>query len=241
MEGFFIGTFYAWFLERWIRWSYFICEPPASSSLHVWRRPEAWKIQTKEEICNLEPVPLRTVTELTLRKPTNLRKVEMTRGVEHVSKVPKEVKCKSLRGKVIYIHVQIIMRSQNYNLASKILDTKCNHKYVEKQNAYLSSWLLIWEIFLKQWAKDIISDSLSGTGDPLNLVIGIRVLTSGTFISVGLFFAHFVGETSKGDGVIVVPSIIRREGSQETVFNKDRTSIGKTIHSTHRPYGVFSL
>jgi hypothetical protein len=90
-------------------------------------------------IIYLEPVPLRTVTELTLRKPTNLPKVEMTRGVEHVSKVPKEVKCKSLRGKVIYIHVQIIMRSQNYNLASKILDTKCNHKYVEKQNAYLSS------------------------------------------------------------------------------------------------------
>lgn len=59
-----------------------------------------------------------------LRKPTNLPKVEMTRGVEHVSKVPKEVKCKSLRGKVIYIHVQIIMRSQNYNLASKTLDTK---------------------------------------------------------------------------------------------------------------------
>lgn len=71
-----------------------------------------------------ETVPLRTVTELTLRKPTNLPKVEMTRGMEHVSKVPKEVKCKSLRGKVIYIHVQIIMRSQNYNLASKTLDTK---------------------------------------------------------------------------------------------------------------------
>jgi hypothetical protein len=51
-----------------------------------------------------------------------------------------------------------------------------------------------------------------------------------------------VGETSKGDGVIIVPSIIRREGSQETVFNKDRTSIGKTIHSTHRPLlGVFPL
>jgi hypothetical protein len=186
-----------------------------------------------------EIVPLRTVTELTLRKPTNLPKVEMTRGVEHVSKVPKEVKSKSLRGKVIYIHVQIIMRSQNYNLASKILDTKCNHKYVEKQNAYLSSWLLIWEIFLKQWAKDIISDSLSGTGDPLNLAIGIRVLTSGTLISFGLFFAIFEGETSKGDGVIVVPSIIRREGSQETVFNKDRTSIGKTIHSTPRPLRGF--
>lgn len=214
-----------------------------------------WEIKTTELIGNNEPVPLRTVTELTLRKPTNLPKVEMTRGVEHVSKVPKEVKCKSLRGKVIYIHVQIIMPLQNYNLTSKILDTKCNHKYVEKQNAYLSSWLLIWEIFLKQWAKDIILDSLSGTGDPLNLAIGIRKLTLRTLISVGegstgptsgfsiltlvrvktenSFFANFEGETSKGDGVIVVPSIIRREGSQETVFNKDRTSIGKTIHSTH--------
>ena len=40
-----------------------------------------------------------------------------------------------------------------------------------------------------------------------------------------------MGETSKGgDGVIIVPSIIQREGSQETVFNKNRTSIGKTIH-----------
>jgi hypothetical protein len=97
------------------------------------------KINLTEVLIDNEIVPLRTVTELTLRKPTNLPKVEMTRGVEHVSKVPKEVKSKSLRGKVIYIHVQIIMRSQNYNLASKILDTKCNHKYVEKQNAYLSS------------------------------------------------------------------------------------------------------
>ena len=64
-------------------------------------------------------------------------------------------------------------------------------------------------------------------------------MTSGTLISFGLFFAIFEGETSKGDGVIVVPSIIRREGSQETVFNKDRTSIGKTIHSTPRPLRGF--
>src|SRR5262249_14322967 len=99
-----------------------------------------WEIKTRKLKSDLEPVPLRTVTELVLRKPTNLPDIEMIRGVEHVSKVLKEVKYKShLMGKVIYIHVLIIMLSQNYSLASKILDTKCNHKYVEKQNAYLSS------------------------------------------------------------------------------------------------------
>lgn len=88
---------------------------------------------------NLEPAPLRAVIELVLRKPINLPEVEITRGLEHVNKVPKDVKCKYPRGKVIYIHAQIIMPLQNYNLTSKTFGTKCNHKRVEKQNACFSS------------------------------------------------------------------------------------------------------
>ena len=88
-----------------------------------------------------------------------------------------------------YIFIKCKSSCRRYSSLSQSLaimkHTKCNHKYVEKQNAYLSSWLLIWEIFLKQWAKDIILDSLSGTGDPLNLAIGIRKLTLRTLINVG--------------------------------------------------------
>ena len=178
----------------------------------------------------VEPVPLRTITELLLCKPNNSPKVEMTRGPEHVIKALKRIKYKSSRGKVISIHVQIIMPSQNYNLASKILDTKCNHKYAEKRTVYLSSWLLIREIFLKQWAKDRISDSIIGTGDPLTpeaISEGIDIFKVLTLVTLLSTYAP------KGDGVTVVPSNIRREGSQETAFNKSRTSIKKTIPSTY--------
>ena len=102
----------------------------------------------------------------------------MTRGPEHVIKVLKDVKCKNLRGKVLFTHVQFIMPSQNYNLALKILVTERNHNYVEKRTAYLSSWLLIKENSLKQRAKGRISDSLLGTGDPLNPEKGISVLNT---------------------------------------------------------------
>jgi hypothetical protein len=72
-----------------------------------------------------------------------------------------------------------------------------------------------------------VGEGSSGPTSGFSILTLVRVKTENSF------FANFEGETSKGDGVIVVPSIIRREGSQETVFNKDRTSIGKTIHSTH--------
>lgn len=173
-------------------------------------------------LTGLKLASLRAVIELILRKPINLPEVEITRGVQHVNKVPKDVKCKYPRGKVIYIHAQIIMPLQNYNLTSKTLDTRCNHKCVEKQNACFSSWLLIRERFLKHWAKDIISDFIPGTGDPLSLVIGIRILT---------WRASIYGGAFKGDGVIIVLLINQKEGSQETVFNKNRTRIGNTIHS----------
>jgi hypothetical protein len=169
-----------------------------------------------------ELAPLRAVIELVLRKPINLPEVEITRGQEHVNKVSKDVKCKYPRGKVIYIHAQIIMPLQKYNLTSKTFDTKCNHKCVEKQIACFSSWLLIRERFLKHWAKDIISDSVLRTGDLLSLVIGIRILT---------WMASISGSAFKGDGVTIVLFLNQKEGLQETVFNKNRTSIGQTIHS----------
>nr|YP_010233341.1 NADH dehydrogenase subunit 4 [Auricularia heimuer]QSX43106.1 NADH dehydrogenase subunit 4 [Auricularia heimuer] len=209
----------------------------------------------------IEPVPLRTVTELALRKPNNLPAVEMTRGPEHVIKVLKDVKYKNLRGKVLFTHVQFIMPSQNYNLALKILVTKCNHNYVEKQTALLSSWLLIREKSLRQCAKGRISDSFIGTGDPLNLETGINTeaqsekiinflpLESSRKIFTLDGFAYFsqplglkgkgwcknikllANKTPKGDGVIVVPSVIRREGSQETVISNFRAGEGNTLHS----------
>jgi NADH:ubiquinone oxidoreductase subunit 4 (subunit M) len=100
-------------------------------------------LNTRKLIIIFKSVLLRIVTELVLRKPTNLLDIEMIRGKEHVSKVLNKIKYKSyFMGKVIYIQAFIIMLLQNYSLALKILDTKCNHKCVEKQNAYLSSWLL---------------------------------------------------------------------------------------------------
>jgi len=87
-----------------------------------------------------KPVLLRIITELSLCKPINLLEIEMIRGIEHVNKVLNKIKYKFyFWGKVIYIHALIIMLLQSYILTLKILDTKCNHKCVEKQNAYLSS------------------------------------------------------------------------------------------------------
>lgn len=90
----------------------------------------------------LKPVPLRTVTGLTLCKSTNLPDIEMIRGPKHVSKALNNIKYIYLRGKILYIQAFIIMLLQNYILASKILETKCNYKCVEKRSAHLSPWLL---------------------------------------------------------------------------------------------------
>lgn len=81
---------------------------------------------------------------------------------------------------------------------------------------------MIWNTFPKQSAKDRIRDFVLGIGDPLSLVIGIIILTWRGCICGGAF---------KGDGVIVVLLRNPKEGLQETVFNKNRTSIGKNIHS----------
>lgn len=101
----------------------------------------------------LKTVPLRTITGLTLLcKSINLPDIEMIRGPKHVSKALNNIKCMYLRGEILYIQAFIIMLLQNYNLASKILDTKCNYKCVEKRSAHLSPWLLIIKrvILLKQ-------------------------------------------------------------------------------------------
>ena len=188
--------------------------------------------QIKKLKIKKKPVPLRIVTELMLCKPTNLLDIEMIRGKKHVSKVLNKIKYKFyLVGKVIYIQAFIIMLLQNYRLTLKILDTKCNHKCVEKQNAYLSSWLLKGLLPLKQWAKNIISDFFLGTGDPLSLVIGIKNLTLKLW---ALKFENFTkisalfNTNSKGDGVIVVQSHMLLEGSQETVVLKNKA--GNTLH-----------
>lgn len=93
-------------------------------------------------LINIKTVPLRTVTGLTLCKSTNLPDIEMIRGPKHVSKALNSIKYMYLRGEILYIQAFIIMLLQNYNLASKILDTKCNYKCVEKRSAHLSPWLL---------------------------------------------------------------------------------------------------
>ena len=114
--------------------------------------------------------------------------------------------------------------------------TKCNHKCVEKQNTYLSSWLLNKVLSLKQWAKDIISGFFLRTGDLLSLVIGInnlalKVVNAIIFIQVYLYNLY-IQYLSKGDGVIVVQTQNSLEGSQETVlFGAFRAGKGKTLHS----------
>ena len=116
----------------------------------------------------------------------------------------------------------------------KVLDTKCNLKYVEKQTAYLGSRLPIWKLFLEYRATDRISDSLMGIGDPLTLEIGNKNL-----FTLDTWEGQVPPVNLKGDGVIVVPFCCvrnpKREGLQETIFNKGRTSVAETIHSTFTP------
>ena len=174
-------------------------------------------------LINIKPVPLRTVTELLLHKPTNLSEVEMTREVKHVSKILIEVKYVLLsKGEVISIQALIIqLYSQDYILTSKILVTKCNNKYVEMWNAYLSSLLLIGTISqINLSVKDRISDFVLRIGDPLTQEIGINIKRLLTLV-------WLIYILPKGDGVIVVPYIkILRKGLQELVLNRVRTSIG---------------
>ena len=173
-------------------------------------------------LITIKPVLLRTVTELLLHKPTNLSEVEMTRGVKHVSKILIKVKyVLIIKDEVIFIQALIIqLYSQDYILTSKILVTKCNNKYVEMWNAYLSSLLLIGTISLINLSvKDRISDFVLRIGDPLTQEIGIN--TKRLLTLVWLIYI-----LPKGDGVTVVPFItILREGIQELVFNRIRTSV----------------
>lgn len=60
-----------------------------------------------------EPGQLGPTTGLLLCKPTNLPKNERTWGLEHVSKVLKEVKYILLRGKVHLTHALTILLSQD--------------------------------------------------------------------------------------------------------------------------------
>lgn len=190
-------------------------------------------IKISELIENIEPVPLRTTTELALCKPNNLPNVEKTRGQEHVIKVLKAVKYKSPKGEVISIQALIIILSLKCKSTLKVLDTKCNLKYVEKQTAYLGSRLPkgVADGPLEYRATDRISDSLKGIRDPLSLEIGNNLFTLDTCKWRTMHLSL------KGDGVIVVPFfnillIAKREGLQETIFNKGITSVAETIHYT---------
>lgn len=91
----------------------------------------------------------------------------MTRGVEHVSKVLKKVKYKSQRGKVIYIHVLIIMLSQNYSLASKILDTKF-HSFARPALFTLQQKMRLYPNFTKSGILQSVKYSTS-SGDSKDL------------------------------------------------------------------------
>ena len=183
-----------------------------------------------------KPVLLRTVTELLLHKPTNLSEVEMTRGVKHVSKILIKVKyVLIIKDEVIFIQALIIqLYSQDYLLTSKILVTKCNNKYVEMWNAYLSSLLLIGTISLINLSvKDRISDFVLRIGDPLTQEIGIN--TKRLLTLVWLIYI-----LPKGDGVIVVPfgRTSTWEELQELVINRIRT--GRVCLKLNDPIGIFS-
>lgn len=164
-----------------------------------------------------EPGQLRPITGPMLYKPTNLPNNERNWGVEHVSKAWNGSKYNFFKGKVIFIHASPILSSQDWILASKILDTKCCCRYIKMQSVYLGLQQLIWNTFPKQGAKDRISDSKQGIGDPLSLVIDTSI------------FKILALRISKGDGVIVVPI---REGSQESSFSMSRTGVRSLIHST---------
>lgn len=187
------------------------------------------QIKTKKKTCDFEPGQLRLTTGLKLYKPTNSPKKEITRGQKHVSKVSKMDKYIIFRGKVLLTHALIILLSQDYILILKIHDTKYRGRCVEIQKTYLSPPRLIGGKSSIQSAKGKITDSISGTGDPLSLVINTDI----TMISA--LKMPCVRVITKGDGVIVVlfpgKTPDGKEGSQETVLINNRASIRKTLHS----------
>ena len=77
----------------------------------------------------------------------------------------------------------------------------------------------------QQSAKGRILDSILGTRDPLSLAINIDT-------SRVLALKLPKSRISEGDGVTVILSNYRKEGSQETVVFKNK--VGNTLHFIHK-------
>jgi len=167
------------------------------------------------------PVILNTMIELMSCKPTDLPKIEMKRGVEHVGKVQQVTSYKSIKGEVLFIYVLIIHPSQYAKLISKVAETINLRKIVENAYAILNSLQMTYRTSIRMETKDEIRDDSKRTGDLLSQVIDILGLeTKGPEQSI---------TRRDGDGVNVVSYATKprgiSEGLQDSINNNKRTSI----------------
>lgn len=167
-------------------------------------------------LTSMKPAIIKALTELMLRKSTDLPKIEMTRGVEHVRKVTKGNSYNFLSGEIFFIHGLIIHLFKDERFILKITDTKLFDLLVERHYANKNSSNRTYATCIKMKPTDGILDFILGTGDRLREVIPM----------LGHRPNSTLNKQKCGDGVIVVLlNRKKKEGSQEIIINKMTASV----------------
>lgn len=164
----------------------------------------------------MKPASLKAITEFRLCKSTDLPKIEMRRGVEHVSEVTKESRYDNLSGKIIFIQGPIINPSKDAKFYLKVTDTSISLLVVEKHYTNKNSKDRTYATCITMGSKDGITDFIIGTGDRLREAIPMWLLEN-----------HSTAAILCGDGVSVV---LNKEGGQESLFDKMATSVNSRAY-----------
>jgi len=169
-------------------------------------------------LTSVKPARLSATSDLLMCKSTDSPDVEMTRGLEHVCKVLKEFRNKTLRGKILFYQGTFNLLSRNGNSASKVYDTRRSLIILGSAYGIIKSRLWIYAPCVKEGPKIKIRDFTGGTWDLLRKAISIPGLETGTIRSNLL-----------GDRETVVP-INKGEGAQNYTFLKQETRLNKFSH-----------
>jgi len=154
------------------------------------------------------------MTGLMSCKSTDLPRIEMRRGVEHVSEVTTGDRYNLLSGEIIFIQGLIIHLFKDDRFILKVHVTRLFELLAEMRYANKYPTNRTYATCIKMKPTDEISDFLLGTGDHLRGAIPMLGPEPNSSLCIDC-----------GDGVIVV--LLQKEGSQENIINKPTTG-GKT-------------
>jgi len=121
----------------------------------------------------MKPATIMALTELMLCKSTDLPKIEMKRGVEHVSEVTKGGSYNFLRGEIIFTQglFLLIHLFKDDRFILKVTVTRLFDLLVESHYANKNSSNRTYATCIRMEPTDGIPDFILGTGDHLREVI----------------------------------------------------------------------